>query len=77
MAYVVCAKWTAHEGKQDRLVEVIEEMTAPSRAEPGNLYYQAQRSPWKVGACPRNPPPPMSRPFPTRRRRTGCGSWCA
>jgi quinol monooxygenase YgiN len=45
MAYVVCAKWTAKEGKEDRLIEVIEEMTAPSRAEPGNLYYQAQRSP--------------------------------
>jgi quinol monooxygenase YgiN len=45
MAYVVCAKWTAKEGKEDRLVEVIEEMTEPSRAEPGNLYYQAQRSP--------------------------------
>jgi len=45
MAYVVCAKWTAKEGKEDRLVEIIEEMTPPSRAEPGNLYYQAQRSP--------------------------------
>jgi quinol monooxygenase YgiN len=45
MAYVVCAKWTAKEGKEGRLVEIIEEMTEPSRAEPGNLYYQAQRSP--------------------------------
>jgi quinol monooxygenase YgiN len=45
MAYVVCAKWTAKQGKEDRLVEIIEEMTPPSRAEPGNLYYQAQRSP--------------------------------
>ena len=45
MAYVVCAKWTAKEGKEDRLVEIIEEMTPPSRAEPGNVYYQAQRSP--------------------------------
>jgi quinol monooxygenase YgiN len=45
MAYVVCAKWTAKEGKENRLVEIIEEMTEPSRAEPGNLYYQAQRSP--------------------------------
>jgi quinol monooxygenase YgiN len=45
MAYVVCAKWTAKEGKEDRLVEIIEEMTPPSRGEPGNLYYQAQRSP--------------------------------
>ncbi len=45
MAYVVCAKWTARAGKQDRLAEVIDEMTAPSKAEPGNLYYQAHRSP--------------------------------
>ena len=45
MAYVVCAKWTAKQGKEDRLVEIIEEMTPPSRAEPGNVYYQAQRSP--------------------------------
>jgi len=44
MAYVVCAKWRAKEGKADRLLEVIEEMTPPSRAEPGNVYYQAQRS---------------------------------
>jgi quinol monooxygenase YgiN len=45
MAYVVCAKWTAKEGKEDRLAEIIREMTPPSREEPGNLYYQAQRSP--------------------------------
>jgi quinol monooxygenase YgiN len=44
MAYVVSAKWRAREGKQERLLEVIREMTAPSRAEPGNLFYQAQRS---------------------------------
>jgi quinol monooxygenase YgiN len=44
MAYVVSALWRAKEGKADRLVEVIEELTAPSRREPGNLFYQAQRS---------------------------------
>ena len=44
MAYVVSAKWLAKAGKEDRLLEVIREMTPPSRAEPGNLYYQAQRS---------------------------------
>ena len=44
MAYVVSAKWRAREGKEDRLLEVIREMTPPSRAEPGNLFYQAQRS---------------------------------
>jgi quinol monooxygenase YgiN len=44
MAYVVLAKWTAKEGQEDRLAEICDEMTEPSRAEPGNLYYQAQRS---------------------------------
>jgi len=45
MAYVVCAKWTAKDGEEDRLAEIIEEMTGPSREESGNLYYQAHRSP--------------------------------
>jgi quinol monooxygenase YgiN len=44
MAYVVLAKWTAKEGQEDRLAEICDEMTESSRAEPGNLYYQAQRS---------------------------------
>ena len=45
MAYVVCAKWTAKEGKEGRLEEVIEELREPSTAEPGNLLYQPHRSP--------------------------------
>ena len=45
MAYVVCAKWTAKAGKEGRLAQICEEMTAPSRAEPGNVFYQAQRDP--------------------------------
>ena len=44
MAYVVSALWRANEGEEDRIARVIEEMTAPSRAEPGNVFYQAQRS---------------------------------
>jgi quinol monooxygenase YgiN len=44
MAYVVSAKWRAKPGKEERLVEVIRELTGPSRAEPGNLYYQAHRT---------------------------------
>jgi quinol monooxygenase YgiN len=44
MAYVVCAKWTAKEGQEGRLAEICGEMTEPSRAEPGNVYYQANRS---------------------------------
>ena len=44
MAYVVSAYWRAKEGKADRLAEVIGELLAPSRAEPGNVFYQAQRA---------------------------------
>jgi quinol monooxygenase YgiN len=44
MAYVVSAKWRAKDGKADRLREICAEMTEPSRAEEGNLYYQAQVS---------------------------------
>jgi quinol monooxygenase YgiN len=44
MAYVVAAEWRARPGKADRLLEVIQEMTPPSRAEPACRFYQAQRS---------------------------------
>jgi quinol monooxygenase YgiN len=45
MAYVVSAHWRAKDGKEGRLAELIEEITPPSRQEPGNLFYQAHRSP--------------------------------
>ena len=45
MAYVVSAKWRAKPGKEQRLEEIIRELAEPSRAEPGNLFYQAHRSP--------------------------------
>ena len=45
MAYVVSAKWRAKPGKEDRLAALCREMTEPSRAEPGNLFYQAHRDP--------------------------------
>ena len=45
MAYVVSAKWRAKPGKEGRLAEICEEMTEPSRAERGNRFYQANRSP--------------------------------
>jgi len=44
MTYVVAATWRAREGKADRLLEVIRELTPPSRAESGAVFYQAQRS---------------------------------
>jgi quinol monooxygenase YgiN len=45
MAYVVSALWRANEGQEDRIARVIEQLTEPSRAEPGNLFYQGHRSP--------------------------------
>jgi quinol monooxygenase YgiN len=45
MAYVVSALWRANEGQEDRIARIIEELTEPSRAEPGNLFYQAHRTP--------------------------------
>jgi quinol monooxygenase YgiN len=44
MAYVVSAKWRAKPGMEERLKALCQEMTEPSRAEPGNRFYQAQRS---------------------------------
>ena len=44
MAYVVSALWRANEGEEDRIARIIEEMTGPSREEPGNVFYQANRS---------------------------------
>ena len=44
MAYVVSATWRAKAGREDRMLEVIRELTPATRAEPGNLFYQAQRS---------------------------------
>jgi quinol monooxygenase YgiN len=45
MAYVVVAKWTAKEGQEERLEQICDEMTEPSRAEPANRFYQAHLSP--------------------------------
>jgi quinol monooxygenase YgiN len=44
MAYVVSALWRANEGEEERIARIIEELTEPSRAEPGVLFYQAHRS---------------------------------
>jgi quinol monooxygenase YgiN len=45
MAYVVAATWTAEPGKEDVVLDAIEKLTPPSRAEPGNQFYQAYRDP--------------------------------
>ena len=45
MAYVVSALWRAKEGCEGRVAEIISELVAPSRAEPGSLFYQPHRSP--------------------------------
>lgn len=45
MAYVVAAIWRAKQGREERLLEVLEELTPLSREESGILFYQAQRSP--------------------------------
>jgi quinol monooxygenase YgiN len=45
MAFVVAAIWRAKPGEADRITEVITTMTPLSRAEPGNLFYQAQVNP--------------------------------
>ena len=48
MAYVVCAKWRAKEGKADRLLEVIEEMTPPASGR-GRAF---RANPWLRASSP-------------------------
>ncbi|MFC7531799.1 putative quinol monooxygenase [Actinoplanes sp. GCM10030250] len=45
MAYVVNATWTAEPGQEAVVLDAIEKLTAPSREEPGNRFYQAYRDP--------------------------------
>jgi quinol monooxygenase YgiN len=45
MAYVVSATWTAEPGKEDVVLDAIEKLTPPSRAEEGNVFYQAYQDP--------------------------------
>jgi quinol monooxygenase YgiN len=45
MAYVVIARWTAREGEEEAVAAALTRLTGPSRAEPGNLAYQAHRDP--------------------------------
>jgi quinol monooxygenase YgiN len=45
VAYVVLAKWIARAGEEEAVAAAIGALIAPSRAEPGNLLYQAHRDP--------------------------------
>jgi quinol monooxygenase YgiN len=43
MEFVVIAQYRAREGEAGRVAEALRNMMAPTRAEPGNLDYQAFR----------------------------------
>jgi quinol monooxygenase YgiN len=45
MAYVVVARWVAKPGEEEAVAAAIDALIEPSRAEPGNLLYQAHRDP--------------------------------
>lgn len=45
MAYVVTAIWKAKEGEETAVADAIRQLIEPSRAEPGNIVYQAHRDP--------------------------------
>jgi quinol monooxygenase YgiN len=45
MAYVVLARWVARPGEEEAVAAAIDALIAPSRAEPGNLMYEAHRDP--------------------------------
>jgi quinol monooxygenase YgiN len=45
MAFVLVARMTTREGEQDRAAELIDQLAAASRDEPGNLHYIPHRDP--------------------------------
>jgi quinol monooxygenase YgiN len=45
MAFVVTAKWQAKPGEADPVAAAIKNLMEPSKAEPGNRFYQVHRSP--------------------------------
>jgi quinol monooxygenase YgiN len=45
VAYVLVARMVAKDGEQDRAAEIIEELGAASREEPGVVHYIAHRDP--------------------------------
>ena len=42
---MVTTKWTAKEGEEETVLDVIKKLTLPSRNEPGNRFYQMARDP--------------------------------
>jgi quinol monooxygenase YgiN len=45
MAFVVAARWTAKPGEEAAVEAAIKRLIEPSRAEPGNLFYQTHTDP--------------------------------
>lgn len=45
MAFVCSATWTAKPGEEETVSDALAKLSIASRQEPGNLYYQAYRSP--------------------------------
>ena len=45
MPYVVSAIWTAQPGQEGVVRDAIDQLTPPSRQEPGNRFYQAYQDP--------------------------------
>ena len=45
MAFVCSATWTAKPGEEETVRDALAQLSPASRAEPGNLYYQAHQNP--------------------------------
>jgi quinol monooxygenase YgiN len=49
MAFVCSATWTAKPGEEETVRTALAQLSPASRAEPGNLYYQAHQDPQEPG----------------------------
>lgn len=49
MAFVCSATWTAKPGEEETVRDALAQLSPASRAEPGNLYYQAHQDPQEPG----------------------------
>jgi len=49
MAFVCSATWTAKPGEEETVRAALAQLSPASRAEPGNLYYQAHQDPQEPG----------------------------